>query len=85
MEIIFHKKFYKYYNKRSIKEQRKFDESLVLFTNDSFNPVLNNHALDGQYKDYYSINITGDLRALYKVKDEYVVFWILDTHSNLYD
>ena len=46
---------------------------------------LNNHALHGEYLGYRSINITGDLRAVYEIQDEKAVkFLFIDTHSNLY-
>lgn len=52
---------------------------------DPYSPVLRNHALKGPYKGYHSINITGDLRALYKlVRKDAALFIIMDTHSNLY-
>jgi len=41
--------------------------------------------LTGQYADLHSINITGDIRALYeKINDSYVIFGFIGTHSELY-
>ena len=37
------------------------------------------------FTGYRSINITGDLRAVYKfINEEECIFVIIDTHSNLY-
>jgi len=46
---------------------------------------LNNHPLKGKYADCRSINIGGDLRAVYKYTDENsCVFIKIGTHSELY-
>jgi len=60
-------------------------ERIELFVSDPFSPILNNHALTGEYKNYRSINITGDWRAIYQVLDSNTVIFIdLGTHSQLY-
>ncbi len=85
MKIIFHGNFDKRYKKLRKNEQRQTKERLELFLHDEFNPILNNHPLKGKYKNYRSINITGNLRALYKLHDADVrIFVVVDTHSNLY-
>ena len=84
MEIVFHKRFKKQYRKLR-GSQQQIDERLVLFKQDPLAPVLNNHALTREYKGYRSINITGDLRALYEPIGKNAAFFItVDTHSNLY-
>ncbi len=46
---------------------------------------LKNHPLKGKYTDYRSINITDNLRAIYKFLNENeCIFVAVDTHSNLY-
>ncbi len=84
MRVLFHKNFKKQYKKlRAI--QKKIDERLVLFMKDPFNPILNNHALGGEYEGYRSINITGDYRGLYElINNDVAYFMTIDTHSNLY-
>jgi len=85
MKIRFHKNFKKQYKKLKKKEQKKVQERLELFLENPFNTRLNNHPLKGKYTDYRSINITGDLRAIYKfVSDDECIFVVVDTHSNLY-
>ena len=85
MIVQFHRNFKKQYEKlRTI--QDKIDERLVLFVKNQFNPILNNHALSGKYQGCRSINITGDVRAIYKMlnNEEIAYFVAIDTHSNLY-
>jgi len=85
MKICFHKNFEKQYKKLTKKEQNKVWEKLGLFLEDAFNPILKNHSLKGKYLDYRSINITGDLRAIYKYLDpDECIFVILGNHNNLY-
>ena len=84
MKIEFHKNFKKKYKKLPSKLQDKFDERLRIFVDDLFAPELHNHCLHGKYAHCRSINITGDLRALYEVKGDGVCFLDIDTHSALY-
>lgn len=85
MEIQFHRTFKKHYKKLSASQQHQVDNRLELFMQNPGHPTLNNHALKGLYKGYRSINITGDLRALYEpVGNKKALFILVDTHSNLY-
>ena len=85
MRIYFHKNFGKQYKKLKKNEQRKTQERLALFSENPFDHRLNNHPLKGKYNDYRSINITGDLRAVYKfISEEECIFAAIDSHSNLY-
>jgi addiction module RelE/StbE family toxin len=85
MRLIFHKNFKKQCQKLPFL-QRKADERILLFRQDPFHPLLNNHALTGKYKGWRSINITGDCRAVYElVADDIAYFITIDTHSNLYN
>lgn len=85
MIIEFHNNFKKSYKKLRQTYRQKCDERVALFAIDPFNPVLNNHLLSGEYKEYRSINITGDLRALYQpISKNKAFFIIVDTHSNLF-
>ena len=85
MSIRFHRNFEKQYKKLKIVERNKFKQRIDIFIKDEFNPILNNHPLKGKCKGYRSINITGDVRAIYKreIKDR-VIFIAIDKHSNLY-
>ena len=46
---------------------------------------LNNHPLKGKWSGYRSINISGDLRALYKeMGEDKVIFTNIGSHNQLY-
>ncbi|HEY4479490.1 MAG TPA: type II toxin-antitoxin system mRNA interferase toxin, RelE/StbE family [Candidatus Paceibacterota bacterium] len=85
MIILFNKNFVKKQKKLSAKVVARLLGRLELFESDFQNPTLNNHSLQGKLNGYWSINITGDLRAVYYFKTtESIVFTDIDTHSNLY-
>ena len=84
MIIAFHRDFTKRFKNLPQKIQLKFKERLIIFEADQFNPVLNNHMLKGNYLGYRSINITDDLRAIYKQTRDNVIFVTIDSHSKLY-
>ncbi len=84
MRIKLHRDFEKGYRKLKINQKLKFKERKDLFLQDEFHPLLNNHNLRGKYLGHRSINVTGDLRAIYKKIGEDIIFVALDSHSNLY-
>jgi len=86
MKIIFHRDFHKRYCKLRKGEQRKVDDRIRLFEKYPFHPPLNNHALRHPYEGSRSINITGDLRAIYEELDPDTVHFItIGTHPELYE
>ncbi|OGM02186.1 hypothetical protein A2115_01595 [Candidatus Woesebacteria bacterium GWA1_41_8] len=84
MKIKLHRNFEKGYKKLNTGERHKFKERRDLFLLDEFNPILNNHPLKGRYQGYRSINVTGDLRIIYRPEGEVAIFVAIDIHSNLY-
>lgn len=85
MTIQYTPKFKKQYKKIPNKFQAQFDHRLRLFVENPTNPQLRIHPLKGSYSGYWSMNINGDLRALYLKKgDEIIIFALIGTHSQLY-
>ena len=67
------------------KAKRRFQERIVVFGHDPFHPSLRNHALGGAFTGYRSIDVTGDIRAIYTALDEDMVeFAYIGTHHELY-
>lgn len=88
VDIVFHRSFRKSLRKQPKKIQIRFAERLELFEIDPFHPTLDNHALIGKWKGYRSIDVTGDVRAIfvtYVEIDGVIVFIDIGTHSQLYD
>ncbi len=84
MTITFHKDFVKDFKRLSLKTKKKFQDKLTLFEKDEFELALNNHALKGVYRGYRSINVTGDIRAIYRKSSENTIFVKIGSHSKLY-
>jgi addiction module RelE/StbE family toxin len=85
MKIQYTPKFKKQYKKLPAELQKQFDERLMLFVENPTNPVLRGHPLKGSYSGYWSMNINGDLRAIYLHNgDAFVIFALIGTHSQLY-
>lgn len=85
MKQEYHKNFRKHFDKLSQKIQDKFEGRLTLFLTDQFHPLLNNHSLSGEYEGCRSINITGDIRAIFYVKNDVVIFINIGSHPELYE
>ena len=85
MKLLFHRSFERAYAALRPAEKEKCDGRLVSFSADPFDPVLNNHPLRGTYMGYRSMNIAGDLRAIYRQIDTETYFFIaLGPHKKLY-
>lgn len=84
MDIAFHRDFKKKYKKLKNFEQNKFKERKDLFFEEPFHPLLNNHSLSDKYKDCRSINIIGDIRAIYKIIGKTAIFIVIGSHPQLY-
>ena len=86
MQIEYSKKFIKEFKKCPSKVRIAFKNKLKTLTKNQFNPILNNHSLSGKLKEYKSININGDWRAIFQeIKKEDVIYFVaIGTHSKLY-
>jgi addiction module RelE/StbE family toxin len=85
MRIVLHKDFQKRLKKLSPKIRYAWQSRRDLFLKDSFNPILDNHPLHGEYAGYRSIDVTGDYHALYEpITDDLAHFILIGTHPELY-
>ena len=85
MTIQFSKRFRKQFQKLRARERDRFWKQIEIFIKDPNAPQLHNHSLKGVYEGLHSINIGGDLRALYIEKDGQIyIFELIGTHSQLY-
>jgi addiction module RelE/StbE family toxin len=85
MILSFSKQFKKDFIKLTPKIKAQFQDRLNIFQENQNSPQLNNHKLHGSYDGFYSINISGNIRAIYEQlgKDK-VLFIKIGTHSQLY-
>jgi addiction module RelE/StbE family toxin len=85
MTIRYSKKFVKQLKKQPKTVQVAFLARIEMFAVNPYEPLLRNHALRGELKGFYSINITGDVRAIYEIKqDEIHIFQLIGSHSQFY-
>jgi addiction module RelE/StbE family toxin len=85
MHAAYHKYFKKLYKQLPEKVKNKANERILLLLEDSGNILLNNHPLSGKYEGYRSINVSGDLRIIFKILDENTILLTeIGTHSKLY-
>lgn len=84
MQLRYSSKFKRQYKKLPVKIRKQFIERVDLFLNDSQNSILRIHKLSGNFQGCWSINITGDIRAVFDKYDNYILFVSIGSHSELY-
>ena len=85
MQYVLSKRFEKNFAKLPKKLKTKAIDQLALFVVDPMDARLNNHALSGKWSDYRSINITGDIRAIYTPLEEGIARFVdIGSHAQLY-
>ena len=85
MIVRFSKNYKKQYKKLTPKLQKQTRLRIELWQEDPGNAILRHHELKGRLKGSYSINITGDVRAIYEIIDgEMYLYQMIGTHSQLY-
>jgi len=84
MDVDYSRGFKKEYKKLPRKLRDQFNERIELFKENPFSPLLNNHAIHYPHSGCRSINITGDIRALYEAHGETALFVRIGSHSELY-
>ncbi len=85
MQFILSRQFEKDIAKLTKGTKQKVVSALQKFVHNPEESSLNNHRLSGKWRNYYSINITGDMRAIYTYADDEIVrFVAMGTHSALY-
>jgi len=86
MQLHFHKNFDKTFKTLSLKQKQRVKETIDLFKQNPHDPSLKNHALHGRDKDKRSISTGGDLRLVFKERNNYeiVLFIRVGTHNQVY-
>ncbi len=83
--FILHRNFEKSYSKQPTVVKKALIERRNLLLIDWQHPLLNNHSLQGKWAGYRSINITGDIRAVFRPEGFFAIFVEIGTHSQLYE
>lgn len=85
MKIVRTKRFEKDFKKMTQPIKINFEKRISLFLSDEFYPLLHNHKLNSPWDGYRSIDITGDVRVIYKKDINTYTLYRIDTHSELYE
>lgn len=84
MTVSYTKNFIKQSKKLSPKVREQLIQRIALLSANPLDAKLRNHTLKGKYKQYRSIDVAGDYRALYLLREDQVIFDQVGTHSQLY-
>jgi len=85
MLIRHSRRFKKMFKKQPAWIQDKFEERVYLFQQNMYHSLLNNHALNGIWFGNKSINVTGNIRAVFEeISEGHIEFVAIGTHSELY-
>lgn len=85
MTIKYSKRFRKQFKKLRKNEQERFWKQLGILIQNPNAVILNHHVLRGKYAGLHSINIGGDLRAIFvEIDGNLVLFEMIGTHAQLY-
>lgn len=84
MEVILHPGFLKELKKLSKQKQLQFTERLDLFLEDRSHAILGVHPLHGRLAGLKSMNVSGDLRALFEERSKTITFYKIGTHHQLF-
>lgn len=84
MKHEFHRQFTKELSRLSHSQAEHFYERLALLLLSPDHSLLSRHPIHGKYKGYWSIDISGNLRAVYSVHDDVYSFIHIGTHHQLY-
>lgn len=77
-------RFRKQFKRCSEKTCSKVFKQLNLLLRNEFDGALNNHKLSGKYSTYRSIDVTGDIRIVYRRMSKGFYLVAIGTHSELY-
>ena len=87
MQINYSKSFLKHYKERVANNPRlksQFHKRLRIFKLDSSDTHLKDHVLTGSMSQFRAFSINNDLRVIYKVYADQIVFFDVGTHEQVY-
>jgi len=84
MKVVYSKDFIKSTKILGSAQKLRLVQRIELLLTDPRNTQLRNHKLSGRWSGYSSINITGDLRAVFEQSNGEIYFIALGSHAKLY-
>ena len=83
--LVYRKKFIKSFTKLSKKHRERAMDVIDIFELNTRDKSLRRHKLKGKYKDYESIDVTGDIRIIIQPQTREIIdICDVGSHSQLY-
>lgn len=83
--FLLHKSFKKDFKKLPKQARSEFKRKRDFLVVNSAHPALHLHSLHGEWAGKWSINVTGNIRAIFKLQGNIAIFVNIGTHSELYE
>ncbi len=77
-------KYLKIVKRKNPKLLKKIHKQLALFKENPKHPSLRTHKLEGKLSNSWSITVEENIRILYYLKKDGVVFFLIGTHDEIY-
>ena len=86
MQIRYHKRFEKHYQKLSDELKNKVQQKIAVFSQNPLDRQLKNHALTGKLFGKRAFSVTGDMRVIFEEFEDYTLVLFVDvgTHNQVY-
>lgn len=87
MIIFRHKNFRKHFKSRILQNKKlvaRFQERLEQFIENPQNPILKDHQLTGDMKEYRAFSVAGDVRVCYKIYGITIELYDIGSHNQVY-
>lgn len=85
MDVFHQKSFKKNFRKLPQSVKESFQKRMMIFLRDEHDPLLRAHKLNPPWAGYKSIDITGDVRLIYKIEGNVCKLYRIGTHAELYE
>ena len=66
------------------KLMRELQDSVTLFTLSPEDPSLKDHQLTGEKSEYRAFSVTDDIRVIYKIFKDLIIFYDIGPHDQVY-
>ena len=82
--VHYHRSFKKQFKRLPRKIHDKFGIKIRIFISDPYSIELDNHPLTGEWLGHRSIDITGDIRAVYRTEGNVNLFVAIGSYNQLF-
>ncbi|NBV76637.1 type II toxin-antitoxin system mRNA interferase toxin, RelE/StbE family [bacterium] len=84
MGIVFTTRFLRLVKKMSVKEQKKVLKLVEIFEKNPKDRSLKVHKLQGKLAGAFALSVEYDVRILFSVEDDEILFFDIGSHDDVY-